>query len=203
MEDTTWYFFCTDTCKANKERNKELVQEINNNINTIEERSRVSCLTYNSKIFMHYDYNYKDVEYLNDETLLFKDDSMSIYDLLGDIFIKILESKTNYKNIVCNIFTFKLNIREKIYTRTVIQNLFNSINNKTPVKIVINLINQELICIKDNFILKYTEPIKEETTKSNSINSKRNSKRNSRTKSESESENNGKKNIYFNINIRN
>lgn len=197
--DNIWYLFCVDTCKNNKDKQEELVSEINTSLKKIDEQSRVSCLSYNNKIFMHYDYNYKDIEYLDNESLIFRNETLPIYDLLGDIFLKIIENKTTYKSIICNIYTYKLNIREKIYTKTVIENLFNTINNKTSLTININLINQELITIKDIFNLDYTEPIEENYSK----NRKTISKKNSETRTTGSSEHSGRKNIYFNIHIRN
>lgn len=195
MDNNIWYFFCADSCKSNKDKQKELIDEINTNLDDIEENSRVSCLTYNNKILLHYDYNYKDVEHLDSQSIIFKNETMSFYDLLGDIFLKILENKITYKKIVCNIYAYKLNTKEKIYTRPVIENLFNTINNKTPIQININLINQEIILIKDIFNISYTEP--------QEYNIKMSQFSNSSSRRSNDSERNTKKSIYFNIHIRN
>lgn len=202
--DNIWYFFCFDTCKKNKEKQEELIKEVNTNLTNIDSQSRVSCLSYNDKIFMHYDYNYSDIEYLNCDSLVFRNESMSIYDLFGDIFLKIIENKKEYKKIICNIYAFKLNVREKVYTKTVIQNLFNIINSKTKLIININILNQECLCIENIFNLEYTEPIDDKATSSNNRFSSKNKRETIGGSGSSENrESSGRKNIYFNIHIRN
>lgn len=195
MDTNIWYFFCIDSCKINKCNKKELICGVNTDIDKIEDNSRISCLTYNNKITLHYDYNYKDIEHLDEESITFKNETMSIYDLLGDLFLKILENKIFYKQVVCNIYALKLNMIEQVYTRQVIENLFNTINSKTLLKINIHLINQEIINIKDIFNLNYVELT--------DCKLKIKPRSYSRSRSSDSIDKSGKKNIYFNIHIRN
>lgn len=204
MEDNIdWYFLCLDTSKSNKTNKHTLIEKINENIKDIsDDTCRVSSLTFDNNIYMVYDYKYKDVEFLNSDSIIFKDTALSIYDLLGHIFIQILEDKFTYKHLYIKIYTYNLNLTENIYSVKAIENLFNLINNKYPLVVELHIPEFDIIKIRDKFDIKLIDglPIYEKK-KSNLVVS--NSDRTSTHGSYRQERSPLKRNIYFNIHIKN
>lgn len=209
-----WYFICADTCKKNKEFKSNIINKVNNRLETVDKNSRISCITYNNSIYMLYDCYYDDFEYMNPDTVVFKDKKMSIYELLGDIFIKILDTDTKYKNIVCKIFAYTINRDESVYSHTAIEKLFNLIIKKYPEFLIeINLVDNEIINIKNKFEFDI-KPDCEDQSVSPKEPSPRSaiargrfsytkSNRSDSDKKTSGKGDNDKKSIYFNIHIKN
>jgi|LauGreDrversion4_2_1035121.scaffolds.fasta_scaffold34937_4 hypothetical protein len=206
MDDIDWYFLCLDTSKLNKTNKEILIAKINEDIRDIaDDASRVSSLTFDNNVFMNYDYKYKDAEFLHSDDIVFKDSAMSIYDLLGHIFMQILEDKFTYKHIYIKIYTYNLNLTENIYSVKATENLFNLINNKFPLVVELHLLNFNTIKIKDKFDLQYNIGIPiYEKTKSNVMSTKSNSEKSSTRGSYRQDQRSPlKRNIYFNIHIKN
>lgn len=195
-KNNEWIILCGDTSRG--PNNRDIIEELNKNIKSVENpNTRLSCLTYNKQILMHYDYSAADSELISYDDLRFLNQSMPFYDLLGELFLRILEADKKYTDIKCCIITSKLIMKNKHYNKKSISDLFDLITRKINVfTIDINIINKQRIIIKDTFditekIDELTEIIEENESDSSTHTSVRSNK------------SSGRKNIYFTVNIKN